>query len=157
MHVKLYTIYEPPNKVVKTLHNELEIEGVVFKDNNYLDVVTPKILIKLSDEITDYTCYNYFYIPKFTRYYYITDMSTVGGLVEITGKSDPLMSFKSDILGSEQYLSRSEKYRNKYIVDTLLPIHSDCRYVVKPFGEPVSYNECNHVILETIGKGGKPS
>ena len=157
MTVKLYTIYDSPNKVYKKLHNESEDYTVRFKEENSLDVVNPVLLMNISDEIENYSKYNYFYIPKFTRYYYIDKMSARGTLVEIVGKCDVLMSFKSDISNSYQYLSRSEKYRNRYLVDNLLPIHSDDRYHIEPFGDPVSDSTCNHVILETIGKGGTPS
>ena len=160
MDVELYKTTDPPNKVTKSLNNKLDITGVRFKDDETLNVVNPTIIINISalenteNDASFLADFNYVRIPKLSRYYYITNMSTIGGLIIVECKSDPLMSFKSDIYGSNQYISRSQKWRNDYIVDNLLPIHSDNRYLIKPFTDPVSDPSCNHVILETIGKGG---
>lgn len=168
MNIILYNVSDAPNIINKKLGTGLTIENVRFTDDNALDVLNPSVLFSLTKtennetvpyDISDYSCYNYFYIPKFGRYYYMTEMSTEGGLVRITGKVDALYSFRKDIYGSEQYLVRSEKYRNRYIVDNLLPIHSQNSYDVQPLdnGENVFVRDCNYVILETVGKGGTPT
>jgi hypothetical protein len=156
MNVILYNISDPPNKVNKKLGTGKTIEGVVFKENDYLNILTPTIVLNLSDEISDYSHYNYVYIKRFARYYYITNMTAKGGLVEISCKSDPLKSFSKDILKSSQYVVRSQTSQNKYIPDTLLPFTSRHKYYSVEFGDPVTDIHCQCVIMETIGKGGTP-
>ena len=158
MNVKLYNISDNPNKVKKSADKDggTLIENVRFKDEDALNVLNPTLVLKLSDEISDCFKYNYLYIPKAARFYYITNISTRGGLVFIETKVDVLMSFADDILSSNQYVSRteSESYANGLIVDNLLPIHSDHLFYIKPFGDSVYDETCNYCILETAGKGG---
>lgn len=156
MDVVFYNVSDPPNKVSKTLKNKKTFENVRFKNDKALDILNPTIVLNNSEEIADYAIYNYCYIGKFTRYYYIVGMSTSGSLVEFTCKSDPLMSFKGDILGSLQYVSRSENIDNRYLVDNLLPISSKHLYTIIPFGDKAYDENCINVILETAGKGGNP-
>ena len=154
MNVNLYNVSDPPNKISKKLNDKLVIENVRFKNEGTLDVLNPIIIIQLSDEISDYIKYNYVEIPKFTRYYWITSITTSGGLVEISCKVDPLMSFKNDIIGSLQYVSRSENVNNRYLVDNLLPISSKHLFTIQPFGDSVYDENCTYLLLETAGKGG---
>ena len=153
MNVELYNTSDPPNKVKKTLKNKKVVEGVRFTEEDTLNVVNPKIIISLTSDIQDYATYNYVRIPKFLRYYYIENITTRGGLVEISCRVDPLNSFKSDILGSVQYVTRSENIHNRYIVDNLLPISSKHLYTIQSFGSPAYDENCISVILETTGKG----
>lgn len=166
MNVTLYNVSDPPNKINKSLGTGQIIENVRFFENDTLNVITPTIIFNLTKtesgqvvpaDIDDYSKYNYLYIPKYARYYFIKEMTTENGLVKIRCKSDALYSFRKNIYGTEQYLTRSEKYRNRYIVDNLLPIHSQNSYDIHPFGEDVFIRNCQSVILETIGKGGTPS
>lgn len=154
MNVNLYNVSDPPNKISKKLNDKLVIENVRFKNEGTLDVLNPIIIIQLSDEISDYIKYNYVEIPKFTRFYWITSITTSGGLVEISCKADPIMSFKNDIIGSLQYVSRSENVNNRYLVDNLLPISSKHLFTIQPFGDPVYDEHCTYLLLETAGKGG---
>ena len=160
MNVNLYSVSDPPNKIKKTLGNSLEITNVRFVDDDALNVTNPTIIIDIStlenveNDVSFLATYNYAKIPKFSRYYYITNMSTEGARVVISCEVDPLMSFASDILASSQYITRSETQQNRYIVDPLLPIESRHKYYCKEFTDSVYDSHCHNVILETIGKGG---
>lgn len=157
MNIKLYNNVSPPNQVKKTLKNEHDIEGIIFKEYDALSLINPTLKIKSTVmDASSIAKYNYFRIPKFSRYYYIESAYSEGGLIVIRGRVDVLMSFKSDILNSEQYIIRSESVQNKYLVDPYLPIESHKKYYVKNFGDPVYNEHCQNVILETIGKGGTP-
>ncbi len=155
MDVTLYKNSAPPNKINKksSLSHAHTFTNVYFTENGSLDILHPTILIKYTNDIGDMSVYNYMYVGKFNRYYYIESVSTEGGLVRISGRCDVLMSHKSDILDSTQYIIRSESIQNKYIVDSLLPISSQKKYFVRQYGEPVYDENCDCVILETIGKG----
>jgi hypothetical protein len=157
MNIELYKNSAPPNKVNKSsnLSNKREIEAVRFIEKNSLDILNPSVLIQLTDEVRDASKYNYLYIPKFSRYYFIDSISTEGGLIRIDGRCDVLMSHKSDILKSKQYILRQEKNNNSpYLDDNMLPISSKHNYKGDVFGRKVADVTCGRVILATTGNGG---
>ena len=157
MHVSLYTNQSPPNKVKKKLLNEKEFTGVIFKEKDSLDILNPSILVKITDEVSDVSKYNYMFINKFKRYYFIDSISAEGGLWRINGRVDVLMSHKKDILASKQYIIRQETNNNSpYLDDNMMPISSQHNYVGKKFGRKVADVTCGRVILATTGKGGTP-
>lgn len=159
MDVIMFNISAPPEKVVKVTDDSTgeRIQNVIFKEYDSLNIETPSIILKGNTEIYKNLGWNYCKIPKLERYYYISGISTQGGLMVYDLSVDPLQSFSADILKSEQYIIRSEKYYNKLIVDPLLPLHSDHNLDIHPFGEDIYNSACDHVILETIGKGGTVS
>lgn len=156
MNIRLYNISDNPNKVQKSADKDggTLIENVRFKDNDSLNVLNPTLILNIDDDISRCVKFNYLYIPKTTRFYYITNISTEGALIYIETRVDVLNSFANDILSSEQYISRSENKQNKMIVDNLLPIHSDHLFNIEPFGDAVYDENCIYCILETAGKGG---
>lgn len=156
MNITLYNTSDPPNKVNKTLKNSKQLTRVLFKEDGYLDITNPTLLIQISDAIVNYAMYNYCYIPDLGRYYYITSIRSRGTLVEMECKCDVLKSFKNDIIGSVQYVSRTENesISNRYLVDTALPISSKHIFTIQPFGNKAYDENCISVILETAGKGG---
>lgn len=162
MNVELLNIADPPNKIRKNIPSSGDsyrlLENVIFKNSGNLSITRPILMVRYSTEISDYSKYNYMRIPKFGRYYFITDIVTNNGIVEIHGKSDPLTSFQKDILdkGQAQYITRSQSVQNRYLVDGLLPFESRNKYFVKQFGDEVYDIHCHNVLLETIGKGGVP-
>lgn len=156
MQVHFYNISSPPNKVNKGVDGSggYAISDVRFTEKGALDLRNTEILVNMFDDIAQYHKYNYFYIPKNQRFYFVTGIYAEGSLVRITGVSDPLTSFSADILKSSQYVARSESNINGMIVDNLLPIHSDHLFEIEPFGDPVYDETCGYCILETAGKGG---
>lgn len=155
MNIRLYNISDNPNKVKKSASKSggTLIEEVRFKDADSLNVLTPTLLLNINTDLSECIKFNYVYIPKTTRFYYITNISAVGGLIEIDCKVDALMSWSSDILNSTQYIIRSETVQNEYIVDNLLPIDSRHKYYGEIVGDEVYDVHCHNVILETIGRG----
>jgi hypothetical protein len=159
MNVIFYRNTAPPNKVNKTnnLYDDLTVENVRFKENGALDVLNPTIILGTITDIGDIVKYNYVKIPKLDRYYFISKISTEGGLIRIDCKCDVLFSHKKDILSSKQYILRQETKNNSpYLVDDMLPIRSDHYYLCKPFGRDVDDRTCGRIILATTGKGGTP-
>ena len=157
MDIILYKNSAPPNKVDKTsnLSKKNKIENVRFLEDGALDILNPTVLIGGVTEISDYNTYNYMYIPKFNRYYFIESISTEGGLIRVNGKVDVLYSHKSDILSSSQYILRQQTNNNSpYLDDNMLPLRSDHNYIATPFGDYVDDRTCGRVILATTGKGG---
>lgn len=62
--------------------------------------------------------YNYFYLPDFSRYYFIRERKFNEGLWEISGEVDPLASFRSVILGNSGYCMYSASRYNNKIMDS---------------------------------------
>lgn len=111
------------------LSNKNIIVGV-FRDS--VDIISPSFIVELYTVPT----YNYVYIPKFNRYYYITGITNVRNNVwEISCDVDVLMSFKDNILSLSCMISRNEFEFDLNIED---------KYAVSEYG--VQYNS---IVLET--------
>ena len=164
MDIILYKNISPPNQVKKKNKNGdvitdatqgTIVSNVRFIENGALDILNPILLLNLTTDIEDITNYNYVKIPKFDRFYYIDRISTEGGLIRFECRVDVLMSHKTDILKSKQYIMRQQNKNNSpYLDDNLLPIRSDHTYYAKPFGGNVADTTCGRIILATTGKGG---
>ena len=73
-----------------------------------VDILNPSFIIQLDSFI-----YNYFYIPQFSRYYFVTNITSLRkGLWRISGHVDVLYSYDSDIRKQYGYIVRNE--RNPY-------------------------------------------
>lgn len=77
-------------------------------------IINPRV--ELKEEPVDY---NYCYIQKFNRYYFINNISYNIGLWVLDLKVDVLASFKTNILASSQYVLRSASQFNTNITDNL--------------------------------------
>ena len=72
---------------------------------------------------------NYMYVDTFKRYYFITNIRlTEGGIIEIDGHVDVLMTYKSNIIGKKALIERQEYKYSPYIVDNELKVRTG-RYV----------------------------
>ena len=128
MTMQLYFNKSTPKTVPKELVN-VDVEfSVYLKENTSMLNPTIKVSIDKMGALLDS---NYCYLSSFNRYYYIADKRPNGNVIEVDLKVDVLESAKNDILNSTQILSRSEKYRNRYIPDNMLPIHTDTDIDVK--------------------------
>lgn len=113
MDAKFYKMNLTPERINKPLTNETSmvcrLKGVSTVENPVLEIsYSPDIMTK-----------NYFYIPDFDRYYFITDKTINGHIVEISGHVDVLMSFKNDILNANGTATRSN-FKNNLIIDNLV-------------------------------------
>lgn len=102
MNIFLYKNNSEPNKIGKTLTNEIHLTGSLKEESN---VVNPSILI----DIENPSAYNYAYIPEFNRFYFIKEFVCVRNhLWRIVLISDPLESFKNEILSNSVIISGTE-------------------------------------------------
>lgn len=91
-------------------------------------------VIKLSASDTNVKKGNYAYIPKFDRFYYITDViSLPGGLWELHLRCDVLMSFRDELLDNHVVFNHSEWKWNLYLNDGSLQIDSRPKVKLKKF------------------------
>ena len=137
----LYKTKSAPNVVDKNLVSVKKFDEVIFKEDT--SIMNPTVIINGVSNQSDITMEdigtsNYFSLPKVGRYYFITDIVMLkGGRVAITGKCDPLMSFKGDILASTQLVVRQEKKTNNYLIDTDIPLSSKKQIIEYEFGDAI--------------------
>lgn len=144
MQYKAYTNKSASNVVSKTLialgSGECEIKG----DSS---IMRPRFTVTgLSDGVASRL--NYIYIPDWKRYYYVEDIiATRGRGFEIVCKSDPLMTFASEIRGITTVIRRQEFKYNDYIPDPMIMSRATRRQFYKKIGdlgEGAFYITVNH-------------
>lgn len=123
------------NKLNKSLHltDKVTINGVL-RDN--CSVISPSIIIEFTNDILNY---NYCYIKKFKRYYYIEDIISLNGLNktfyrwELTLSCDVLMSFRDQLYELDCLIERNEFIYDDFIIDDLPLIKQSEEYkIIKP-------------------------
>ena len=149
MKCVLYRTSSPPNKVSKSLKNAKEYDPIRLVDET--SILNPTIEISF-DDVETVATYNYMYIPKFKRYYFIKEPRWINQICYIDCICDVLMSYKTDIKNSTQLIERQQSLCNKYIRDTQAPILSTKSYIYKSFGSAFNTNETGFY-LQTTGRG----
>ena len=156
MFLRLYKNSSADNVVDKSIKLLHEFEEVIFKEES--SFFFPVIIIGgiKNDAFIDLESIskcNYFSLPKFARYYYITDIiMKKGQCIEIHGKVDVLMSFKDDIMSSSQHtqlIVRQEVKKNNYLVDSEMPLSTKKQIIEHEFGKTLT--DSGYYILATVG------
>lgn len=112
MQLKLYKSLDEKNRIRKTLTDELELNGALRDASS---VMSPAILIQ-----TEPLQYNYAYIPEFSRYYFINNITAMRNkafLIEL--KCDVLMSYADDIMqltGVVSRLTEGSEYSDSNVI-----------------------------------------
>lgn len=142
MLLKLYNTDSETNRINKVLTDEAEFD-VRLKDKS--SVVNPVILLKSET----YISFNYAYIPKFQRYYFVDDISVFPNkMYLLTLRCDVLTSFKDDILKS--YARIVEQTNSNAYYDSNLK--SEVRKEVDTYMSDVSFDlTADSMVLVTIG------
>ena len=92
-------------------------------------VTNPEIIINASNDLEIYKC-TYARIPKFNRYYFISDWRNVGKLWVATLSVDVLASYREEIGNSYQFVTRCSKEFEGTIIDTKYPMKTRPNYTV---------------------------
>lgn len=141
----LYTMTGDPHSFNKTL-SSLGDFSCDFK--NIIDVETPEVYVAAG---AAYDQANYMYISEFGRYYYAKARAGTGNVITFECESDPLMSFKAQILTCPAVIARNPWMYDKYIQDSKMVLES--RNIRSTFEFPENYfsgsNNC--YILTTLG------
>ena len=141
MKITFYNTNSPNNKIQKELKNALE-KNIKFKMEG--SILTPVLTIK-SDEFFNY---NYCYIEKFNRYYYINDVEIYPNKIYILHlEVDVLMSFKEDILNSYATVNQETVF-NKYYNSDYKNLETFEEHVYK---SDVVLSVEKNIILSTLG------
>lgn len=149
MKATFYSSSAEKNRIDKTsyLSNALEVD-ILLKEN--CGMLTPLLII--SANVTDK---NYLYIPLFSRYYFITNITRLdNNRVEISCKCDVLMSHKEDILKLKVIATRSSNKYNQYLIDKAIAIESDyfpiVRRISKGLFQSNTLTEDNYTFALTV-------
>lgn len=146
MQVTFYQNASDKRVINKTLNIAYTLADCQLTDSSAID---PVIRITMTPGLYQY---NYCYIPYFSRYYYITDMSVVDGAeMLIKLHVDVLMSFSTQILNCDVNSRTNEHNYDMYLPDDR-PIES--RYIRYSKKFPVSFDDfTSSYILITVGNG----
>ena len=89
-------------------------------------VENPTILLHASSP----PLYNYFYLPDFGRYYFVTGRTFTEGLWNIAGEVDPLASHRAVIMANSGYCMYSASRYNNKIMDSRIQQTASTKKVV---------------------------
>lgn len=116
------------------------------KLKNETNIISPALIL-MGDISSDI---NYVYIPKWNRYYYITDKTSLNnGMYEIQCRIDVLMSHKNNILSSDALIYASENLQNSYIVSDIYV--NDVREKTRIINFANGFNDTPEFVLITAG------
>ena len=153
MDIKIYNTHDPINKVSKSLSDVRTIEKVrmLYRENSKTNL---RVYLGNVGTLETFTG-NYASLTGFgiTRYYFITEIGSEKSFIYLDLKEDVLMTYKSDILASNQLVERQEKNKNQMIADNSEPIHADQTFQAYPFGNNIFDKQTINVILCTAGTG----
>ena len=142
MLAKMYMTTDNTNRINKELTFIEDVE-IKFKDD--VNLITPVILLKFDDLIN----FNYVYIDKFKRYYFIEDVEIYPNKIyNIRLVCDVLMSFKDDILNSYGNITTQTTFNPYYDSG----YNEEIRKEIDIYNSNVSLIEDEKsIILATIG------
>lgn len=114
MTLTLFNNPDDLNVVNKNLTQVSQMD-VQFKESS--SIINPELLIYG----TLPTTFNYFYLPEFQRYYYVTDKFVdLNLIIHLIGHVDVLYTYRAKISEMTGVASRSESIYNKYLNDPLM-------------------------------------
>lgn len=150
MQVYFYNVTKKRNSTY--IPTQYTMKEVILKHD--VSIINPVLAVQ--ENYDNYVNFNYFYIPKFKRYYFITNVDFSNNIVYISGTVDVLASYRVDILNSTQYIIRSQSYWNGNILDSLYPTDSKPTYKTVDFTSPFmtsAYKEQGSYIIGKVEKG----
>lgn len=106
MNITLYKTSSPPNKLDKSLTDDISMTCTLRDETN---VMTPSVLLTAGSN-SNISDYNYCVIKKLNRNYFITSIESVrNGLWRVHLKCDVLTTYKKEIRQLNAIISKQEK------------------------------------------------
>jgi hypothetical protein len=128
MTIKIQRNKSPNNKIGKDIDDVLILTGTLKAQTS---VENPTILIQAN--VADVAGCNYMTIPDFGRSYYIEDVvSVTNDTCSITGRCDPLESFKNEIWASGAIIAKSQTAAQHHLDNGLYKVRQDSWVIPKP-------------------------
>ena len=140
--VKLYQVTDDERTVSKTLGTAKEY-NCTFRNEE--EILNPEIRINTTDNLSGY---NYAYIERYGRYYFVKPSTGPNNLWSFSGHVDVLMSHKTELLALSGTMVRSESSYNGYLIDPEFKAVAYKKIVTKKFPNAMT-NDC--FILMTVG------
>lgn len=123
MQVQFYQLSKRENSTLQP--DEGVPFDIVFKEPvNFLAPVVRLTQAAIGANIAP-VMYNYAYIAKFQRYYFVSNWEYIGGCWECSLSVDVLGSWKSYITGQTVYVERAQSAYNGNIIDMQFPAKTD--------------------------------
>lgn len=145
MVINFYNFAKKKNSTKRPMTgvSHTELNGKLKDDTS---IINPVVDFDLG--IANIPTFNYAYIDKFNRYYFVDDWTYSGGLWTASMSLDVLGSHKSEVLSSFQYVLRSASEFNTYIIDTLYPtttaVYQDVVEIDGVVDETINYTYLNY-------------
>lgn len=112
MDIKLCNTTDPREKVKKNVTSG-SVFSCVLKENT--SIFNPVVIIESDAAVYNF---NYMQIPAFGRFYFITDIRSIGhNRWEVSGHVDVLNTYASGILSNEAVIKRQQNLYNLYLND----------------------------------------
>lgn len=144
MDLQLMYTTSDVNVVDKTVEL-VETISIRFKRTD--DIKNPKLVLTVSEDVLN-KC-NYAYIPFFSRYYFIGKKQLMTNkAVDVELNTDPLMTFKEDILSSVGNLTQSTMIE---YVDT--SVDMQVKQEIDVYTSPKVIENKQTQIMTTLGDG----
>ena len=100
--------------------SHIELEGYL---NDSCSVLNPVINFEYNG--TDIQTYNYAYVEEYKRYYFIDNWTTNYNLWSASMSVDVMGTYKYDLLGSMQYVTRNQSTFRGSIIDNMYTVYTD--------------------------------
>ncbi len=130
--VHLYTLSKRDNSTKRPTGDGREMTGNLRDD---CGILHPTIAFTFGIA-NDPSQYNYAYIAKFGRYYFIEEWIFKDALWQAVMKVDVLATYKTEIGNSNLYVMRSAAEQDTDIVDLLYPAKTGCTYRTTQIANP---------------------
>lgn len=158
MNIKFYKCHSSEEQLIKDIELLRDGQGNIIGDyDGFLrdksSIIAPVFRIETLDsgEEFPWARINYFYVPSWGRYYYITDVVVLRThLYEIHGKVDVLMSFASDLMACTGIVQNNENAWNMYLDDGTCRVYQNSMIFEHAF--PSSFNT-QQFVLAVAGTG----
>ena len=143
MQIKLYKNLSEVNTIGKTLTEESVRTGTLKEG---CSVLSPSAV--LTGE--NLSGYNYAYIPQFSRYYFIKEITSVkSGLWEISMRVDVLETYQTQIKAQKAVVERQEQKYNLYLNDPDWKIYRNKQVLTRTF--PSGFLDTGNYYLTVVG------
>lgn len=123
MQIQLYQFAKKKNSTIQP-DQGVAVDVVLKEPTNMLSPVIRITQTRIGAGIAP-TMYNYVYIPKFTRYYFISNWDYTGGCWECTCICDVMASWKTYISAQSVYVERAQAEYDGNIIDAMFPAKTD--------------------------------
>ena len=142
MEIQLYSMTSEKNRLGKSKTLITTLSGSL---KNQCNILSPSIVI----EYLPPTSFNYFYIPEFSRYYFVTNITYItNSIVEISGSVDVLDSYEQQIRNNTAVIQRQESLVNFDLFDSEFKTQQNTQLQVLKF--PSGFSEVPKIVLATF-------